>query len=170
SSNTPTCLCSCRIVSLATLASIVRLNDPEVRRLVDYLSRATYKPLDQTPLLEQLVSGEKALPLSVAQDQVLTASADPSISRTVSAPQPTAMASTAGVALPVQAASEVFESLTPAWPHCRAAAPRSRRRTPVWPWAAGVAGTLVLVVTVVLFLETWHGPHQALGGPALTHN
>jgi hypothetical protein len=36
---------------------LVRLPDPEARRLVDCLSRAAYKPLDQTPLLDDWLGG-----------------------------------------------------------------------------------------------------------------
>jgi putative hemolysin len=43
---------------------LVRLNDPEVRRLADRLSRAAYRPLDETPLLEELLS--PAVPAVVA--------------------------------------------------------------------------------------------------------
>ncbi len=39
----------------ALFGELARLNDPEVRRLADCLRRATYKPLDKTPLLEELV-------------------------------------------------------------------------------------------------------------------
>jgi WD40 repeat protein len=41
---------------------LARLNDPELRRLVDCLSRGAYKPLDQTPLLEELVPNGPELP------------------------------------------------------------------------------------------------------------
>jgi hypothetical protein len=36
---------------------LARLNDPEVRRLVDCLSRAAYEPLDETPTLDDLIAG-----------------------------------------------------------------------------------------------------------------
>ncbi len=41
----------------ALLWDLARLGDPEVRRLADCLSRAVYMPLDQTPLLESIVTG-----------------------------------------------------------------------------------------------------------------
>ena len=41
---------------------LVRLNDPELRRLADGLSRAVYKPLDETPLLEELLPDWEAAP------------------------------------------------------------------------------------------------------------
>jgi WD40 repeat protein/formylglycine-generating enzyme required for sulfatase activity len=40
---------------------LVRLPDPELRRLVDRLSRAAHKPLDQTPNLEEALSNGTAL-------------------------------------------------------------------------------------------------------------
>jgi hypothetical protein len=39
---------------------IARLDDPELRRLADCLSRAVYKSLDQTPLLEELICNRPA--------------------------------------------------------------------------------------------------------------
>jgi WD40 repeat protein len=38
---------------------LVRLNDPELRRLADRLSRAAHKPLDQVPHLDELVTPRK---------------------------------------------------------------------------------------------------------------
>jgi WD40 repeat protein len=45
----------------------VRLPDPEVRRLVDCLSRAVYKPLEQTPLLEELLPSPVPSPAGSAR-------------------------------------------------------------------------------------------------------
>jgi WD40 repeat protein len=42
----------------ALVWELVRLNDPELRRLADRLSRAAYKPLDQVPHLEDLVAAK----------------------------------------------------------------------------------------------------------------
>src|SRR5207302_1796425 len=45
---------------------LVRINDPEVRRLADCLSRAVYKPLDQTPLLEELLANKLPATATIA--------------------------------------------------------------------------------------------------------
>jgi formylglycine-generating enzyme required for sulfatase activity len=46
----------------ALFRDLVRLPDPEVRRLADRLSRAVYKPPDQVPLLEELVPYRRPAP------------------------------------------------------------------------------------------------------------
>ena len=42
------------------VAELMKLNDPEVRRLVQTLAQAAKKPLEQTPLVEDIVAVEQA--------------------------------------------------------------------------------------------------------------
>jgi hypothetical protein len=67
----------------ALFRELVKLNDPEVRRLADQLSRAAYKPLDQVPLLEDLVTPPRS-------------SAPPATPKPVAVPVAPATAVTAG--------------------------------------------------------------------------
>jgi WD40 repeat protein len=66
----------------ALVWELVRLNDPEVRRLIDHLSRAACKPLDQTPLLDDVlgngpVPAAPASPRSASPSAVNTSDAAP---------------------------------------------------------------------------------------------
>jgi hypothetical protein len=154
----------------ALFRELIKLNSPEVASLADCLSRAAYKPIDQTPLLEQVAISEKALPPSTAQDQLVTALPAQSTSGAVSAWQPTAIASSAGAAHPVPTAPAVFDSFDTIASQDRSWGPKVRLLTPVLILAAGITGALMLVSAVALFLVAWDRPHQATGDPALAHN
>jgi hypothetical protein len=114
----------------ALVWELARLNDPELRRLVDSLSRAAYKSLDQVPHLGDLLAGKQAL-----------ASADgPSGA-------PARKRATHVVLTPSNTAGNDPSSVE------AAPAPRGEKRARVWllPAAAG-ALTLAGVVLAIFFL------------------
>jgi hypothetical protein len=149
---------------------LVKLGSPEVASLADCLSRAAYKPLDQTPQLDQLATGGMALPPSTAQDALMAALPVPNTSGTVLASRPITTGSSAGAALPIPVAPAVFDTLAPTAPHGSSGVPGLRRPTSVLPWAAGVTAMLVLGSAVVIFLVIGPRPPQTTGEPALAQN
>jgi hypothetical protein len=66
----------------ALVWELVRLNDPEVRRLIDHLSRAACKPLDQTPLLDDVLDNGPA-PAAPASPK---SASPPAVDTSVAAP------------------------------------------------------------------------------------
>jgi hypothetical protein len=130
---------------------LVRLPDPEVRRLTDCLSRATYKPLEQAPLLDQLVGYGPA-------------PAPPPVRR------PTATATAVGEAFATTTrpafppADEVTPALEPALVRVREEALRKGapwRRTLVAASLAGIGGGVCVLLCGLAF---WAA--SLPGGPA----
>jgi hypothetical protein len=121
---------------------LVRLNDPEVRWLADRLSRAAYRPLDETPLLEELLSP---------------------VSPPVAATKPGVPAAPAPRAHPV--AVPVTEPATPAPRVAEAVKPAPGRALLMAALVGGavVSGLCCLGLGNLIFVSSLRGPATSLG-------